>query len=96
MVVTEEIKVEAKAMQQRGTSLADIMQHLRNQGVSLLGTIAVVHRLLPVRSLADAKELVLNSVAWVDHKESFYEFQNMFWDALEEGNEGKDESAKPV
>jgi hypothetical protein len=90
MIVTEEVKAEAKAMQQRGISLEDIMQHLRNQGISLLGTVAVVHKLLPVSSLADAKKTVLDSVAWGDHKDSFFAFQDMFWDAMKETDEDKE------
>jgi hypothetical protein len=90
MIVTEEIKAEAKAMHQHGVSLEAIMQYLHNQGVSLLGTVAVVHKLLPVPSLANAKEVVFNSAAWGDHRESFYEFQEMFWDAMKDTDEGKE------
>jgi hypothetical protein len=71
MIVTEEVKAEAKAMHQSGASLENVMQHLHDQGVSLIGTIVVVHKLLPKPLLADAKDAVLNSTAWSDYKESF-------------------------
>jgi len=93
MIVTKEVKAEAKAMHQNGASLEDIMQHLHDQGITLLGTIAVVHSLLPKPSLTDARKTVLNSTAWSNYKESFYEFQDIFWNAMNKTDDETEISA---
>lgn len=56
-----------RTMRDDGSSLDEILAHLRGEGHSVIGSIRVVRQTHGL-SLAQAKWLVLNSPAWADHK----------------------------
>lgn len=80
-------------MHEGGDSLEVIMYYLRKQEVSLISTMLVVKGLLPELSVANARDLVLNSAAWSDHKEAFWEFQEIVWTAVDIADEESEEPA---
>ena len=79
---------EVKAIYERTIHDSDdiekLITDLKSLELSLLQTVFIVKKKLAIQ-LSDAREIVLNSSAWIDHKDSFNEFNNMVLDEFKKG-----------
>ena len=59
---------------------------LKKADSSLILTMRILMEKLSIK-LREARDLTLNSSAWIEHKQAFYEFNDIFLNAVDEWNE---------